>query len=129
MVTSFVIVSEQGMYNFVTKRFDSEPAARKAAAKLWCCWVLYRLNDDALAQEITSGGVGFAPTYKGIRKHAETSFRSAARDVDARSGAAAAAEARAAKMAAAAPKAKSSGGPTYTTNGGRPDVSNPVVWD
>ena len=44
MVTSFVIVSEQGMYNFVTKRFDSEPAARKAATKLWCCWVLYRLN-------------------------------------------------------------------------------------
>ena len=41
----------------------------KAAASLWCNWVLYREERDAYV-EITSGGVGFA--CYAVRRYVKT---------------------------------------------------------
>ena len=56
-------MSEQGWAapgegNFSIARFAVEEEAKSAAAKLWCCWVLYQETETFA--EIASGGVGFA---------------------------------------------------------------------
>ena len=124
---SFIVCCEVGLGNFTTDRYGSEREARTAAGKLWCCWVLYSSNSNGTElTELGSGGVGFS--HPNIRKYADSKLKSKARDADARVQAAAAAEARAAKMAASQPKPKPTG-PVYTSNGGKPDISNPVAWD
>ena len=125
MSDSFIVVTEEGFGKHSVLRHTHEGAARDAAAKLWCCWVLYRsTNDGTVLIELGTGGVGFS--HGNIRNYAESSIKSKARDTGARAGAAAAAEARAAAAAKAAPKPKSRPAPTAD---GRLDVSNPVAWD
>jgi hypothetical protein len=124
MSADFLLICEVGMGNYTVNRFNLESEARVAAAKLWCCWVLYR-NENSNLTEIEAGGVGFAAPA--IRRYAEREIRSKARDATARASAAAAAEARAAKLTAQQPKKKAAATPA--TNDGRPDVSNPATWD
>lgn len=124
---SFLVVCEVGLGNFTLDRYTREGEARAAAAKLWCCWVLYKSSANAtVLQELKAGGVGFS--HPNIRAHSERNIKSKARDADARVNAAAAAEARAAKLAQQAPKQKPTR-PAATNADGRPDVSNPAVWD
>ena len=60
----FMLVSECGWSrigkgSYCVDRFATENEAKAAAAKLWCCWVLYR-EVDLSYSELASGGVGFA---------------------------------------------------------------------
>ena len=122
----FVIVCEVGVGRFKVDRYPDESSARRKAASLWCCWVLFRDEGNGGVRELQHGGVGFA--HPSIRKHATTTFRSRARDIDARAQAAAAAEQRAASSAAIRPKEKSNTASRYG-NDGKPDVSNPLAWE
>lgn len=63
---NFVIVTEKGTGFFHFEFFADELNARRAAAKLWCCWVLFCRQGGAL-NEVTSGGLGFA--CMSIRNH------------------------------------------------------------
>ena len=110
------------------ERFTSAAEAKKKQAKLWCCSVLYEQRNGTELIELASAGVGFS--HGNIRSFAVKNIQSKARDADARRGAAAAAEARFAQTAAKQPKKSApAGGVTYNTNDGKPDISNPVVWD
>jgi hypothetical protein len=124
-----LVVTQEGPENYHVYRHASEEAARTQARRLWCCWVLFEHLQGGALSEKASGGVG--PQFlilPAIRTWAAAKFKTMARDNDARSGAAAAAEARAAAAAKRAPPPK----PKATVVGGsdgKPDVSNPVVWD
>ena len=124
----WVIVTQEGPENYKVYRHGDETTARNAARKLWCCWVLFEQLGAGTLSEKACGGVG--PTFivhPAIRAYATETFRSTAKDNDARMGAAAAAEARA---AAAAAKAKAPvTKPKVVNADGKPDVSNPAVWD
>ena len=63
---NFVIVTEKGTGFFHFEFYADELNARRAAAKLWCCWVLFCRQGGAL-NEVTSGGLGFA--CMSIRNH------------------------------------------------------------
>ena len=128
MDASFLVVCEVGFGTYTVDRYPVEREARAAAAKLWCCWVLFRSSGGGTElSELAAGGLGFA--HPAIRKHAETNLKARARDADARAQAAVAAEARAAKLAAAQPKARSGPSQQARPSDGRPDVSNPATWD
>eukprot|EP00966_Prymnesium_polylepis_P002732 62659-Prymnesium_polylepis.2 len=124
----WLIVTQEGPEIYKVYKNATEAEARKQASKFWCCWVLFDQATPGNLMELACGGVG--PTFlihPAIRTYAEDNFRNAARDTDARKAAAAAAEARAAAAAkcAPAPSAK----PKAPLSDGKPDVSNPVVWD
>ena len=87
----FVLVTEKGLGNYAIAYFEDESSARREAALLWSCWVLFRKEGAAL-KELTSGGIGFAFTLDGIRNHAALTIKDTARNQDER----AALEARAA---------------------------------
>ena len=126
--STFLVVCEVGFGTYTVDRFPAEREARAAAAKLWCCWVLFRSSGGGTElAELAVGGVGFA--HPAIRKHAETNLRARARDQDARAQAAVAAEARAAKLAAAQSKPRGGAAQQARASDGRPDVSNPTAWD
>jgi hypothetical protein len=123
----FALVCEKGIGNNIITEYESNVEARKAASNLWCCWCLYERGDGGMVQEVAHGGVGFS--HGGIRKWAAEHFKAQTKSQDARAAAAAAAEARAAAAAAKQPKK-----PTVIANplggrDGKPDISNPVVWD
>ena len=59
----------QAKGHYSIQRYPSELEAMKAAALLWCNWVLYREERDAYV-EITSGGVGFA--CYAVRRYVKT---------------------------------------------------------
>ena len=122
----FVLVTEEGTRNFKFAYFGDESSARRKAALLWCCWVLFKKEGAALT-ELTSGGVGFA--CASIRKHATVTIKENARNEDARAHAAAAAEARMAAAAASKPKPKPEPAAPLGGRDGKPDVSNPVTWE
>lgn len=122
----YLLALEAGTGNFKLMSYGDEAAARQAAKRLWCNWVLFRKGADGVAAELSAGGVGFA--VPGIRRWAAQALAQKARDTNARAGAAAAAEARAAAAAARAPARPKPAAPT-SNNDGRVDVSNPVVWD
>ena len=118
-MASFALVSEVGIGNMIVEKYTGEPQARKLAASKWVCWVLYKLDGSGgILAELAAGGVGFA--HAGIRQYSEKAFQSQARNVDARAGAAAAAEQPKPKTVVAAPL----GG-----RDGKPDVSNPLAWE
>ena len=56
----YVLVTEQGINNFVAERFATDVQAIDESNNLWCCWVLYRQHETGALTEIGSGGVGFA---------------------------------------------------------------------
>ena len=129
---AFLVICEVGLFNFTTSRYTLESEARDAAKTFWCCWVLYKQTANGTdLTELDSGGVGFS--HPNIRVHAEKNVKtkavSQARDADARASAAAAAEARMAKLAHQQPKPKARPAGGGAAVDGRPDVSNPAVWD
>ena len=64
----YVLATEQGLWNFVDKTFQTEASAHAAAAKLMCCWVLYaRTKSSAFLYELSCGGIGLA--HASIREH------------------------------------------------------------
>ena len=124
----WIVITQEGPENYKVYRHQSGDAARAQAKRLWCCWVLFEQLEPGDLSEKACGGVG--PTFlihPAIRTYATATFRALVKDSDARRGAAAAAEARAAATAKRAPAPK----PKATTSGsdGKPDVSNPAVWD
>ena len=126
MADKWLIVTQEGPEIYKVYKNATEAEARKQASKFWCCWVLFDQASPGNLTELACGGVG--PTFlihPAIRTYAEAEFRSAARDTDARKAAAAAAEARAAAATKRVPAAK----PKAPISDGKPDVSNPVVWD
>ena len=86
---------------------------------------MYERQEDGHVEETARGGVGFA--HKAIREYAESMFRNQAKNEDARASAAAAAEARFAQSAAQKPKKPTVVAAPIST--GKPDISNPAVWD
>ena len=127
MSSAFAVVLEAGPGNFYVHRFGSQLEALAKGKKLWCCWVAFELSQDgATVREIAHGGTGWA--HNTIRRHAQSTFQSQARDQDARARAAAAAEARFASSNASQPK-QSKPRSGIATNDGRPDVSNASAWD
>lgn len=78
--TSLALVSEVGVGSFRVSSFALQAKARAAAAKLWCCWVLFLVTPEGLC-ELDTGGVGFAtPSIRTYAKtHVQTSLRSSAR--------------------------------------------------
>ena len=123
----FALVCEKGIGNTIITEYASNVDARKAASKLWVCWVLYERAEDGTATEVANGGVGFS--HGGIRSWASTYFKSQTKSQDARAAAAAAAEARAAAAAAKQPKKPTVIAAPLGGRDGKPDISNPVVWD
>lgn len=121
----FALVCEVGIGHFTVEGFMANVDARKAASKLWCCWCLFERAEDGTVEETAHGGVGFA--HKNIREYANSMFRNQAKNEDARAQAARAAEARFAQSAASQPKK-----PTVIAapiGAGKPDITNPAVWD
>ncbi|KAL1500346.1 hypothetical protein AB1Y20_013010 [Prymnesium parvum] len=123
----WVVVSQEGPENYKIYPFTNETAARAHASRFWCCWVLFELLETGPVER-AAGGIG--PTFlihPAIRSHALERLRSSARDADARRAAAAAADAR----AKAACKRAAPSKPAASANraNGKPDVSNPAVWD
>ena len=84
-------------------------------------------REDSTVKEVAAGGVGFS--HGGIRAWAAEHFRSQTKSQDARAAAAAAAEARAAAAAAKQPKKPTTVIAAPLGGNGKPDVSNPLVWD
>lgn len=121
---AFAVVGEAGPGRFFVHRFGTDAEARTKGSKLWCCWCAFHLGEDGTPAEIASGGVGWS--HDSIRKHANATFKSQARDVDARRAAAAAAEARFASSAQPAkPKPKAAA----AAADGKPDLANAATWD
>ena len=79
----FVLVTEKGLGNYAIAYFEDESSARREAALLWSCWVLFRKEGAAL-KELTSGGIGFAFTLDGIRNHAALTIKDTALNQDER---------------------------------------------
>ena len=124
-VDNHVVVCQVGFGNYTQDRFVSAQEAKAYADKLWCCWVIFRVDGSSI-EEIASGGVGFAAPA--IRTYAFAALKQQARDVDARAAAAAAAAARA--EAVAAKQTKPSARPAAAgSHDGKPDLANPVSWE
>ena len=47
-------------FRLVCEEFDNESDARAEAERLWCCWVLYEADRQAVWHEVACGGVGFS---------------------------------------------------------------------
>ena len=123
----FALVCEVGLNNYTVEGFMSNVEARKVASKFWCCWVLFERSEDGTVEETAHGGVGFA--HKSIREYADKMFKSQEKNEDVRAAAAAAAEARFAKSASSQPKKPTVLAAPVGGRDGKPDITNPAVWD
>ncbi|KAL3932017.1 MAG: hypothetical protein SGPRY_000874 [Prymnesium sp.] len=124
----WLVFTQEGPQIYKVYRHKLQASARAQAERLWCCWVLFEALDAGGLKELSCGGIG--PTFlihPAIRAYAMNEYQSMARDSEARKAAAAAAEARFASANKQAPPAK----PKLSTAraDGKPDVSNPAVWD
>ena len=93
----YMLICEVGTNKFEESTHATEKAARAAAKRLWCSWVLYRATSPSTGdvtagerelQEVAAGGMGFA--HESIRKHAGASSRLVLRSAGATSADAAA---------------------------------------
>ncbi|KOO21506.1 hypothetical protein Ctob_003494 [Chrysochromulina tobinii] len=67
----YVVVSEQGIRNFVLSELMNEGEARELAAKQTLNWVLYKVKNGVYT-EVDAGGIGLA--RPSIRRHIESKF-------------------------------------------------------
>ena len=72
----FALICEVGLGKMTVDGYMTKAGAMKAAEKLLCCWVLYKLRDPPVyVEECTHGGVGFA--HNTIREYADEMFKPA----------------------------------------------------
>ena len=70
----FALICEMGMGKMTIDGFMSMSGATKAAEKLLCCWVIYKLQPSPLyVEEVAHGGIGFA--HGAIRSYAKEMFK------------------------------------------------------
>jgi hypothetical protein len=70
----FALICEMGMGKMTIDGFMSMSGATKAAEKLLCCWVIYKLQPAPLyVEEVAHGGIGFA--HGAIRSYAKEMFK------------------------------------------------------
>ena len=70
----FALICEMGMGRMTIDGFMTLSGATKAAEKLLCCWVIYKLQPAPLyVEEVAHGGIGFA--HGAIRNYAKEMFK------------------------------------------------------
>jgi hypothetical protein len=55
------------MGNIVSKVFQDQESANQTGAKLWCSWVVFRIEPTSEPTELSHGGIGFG--HEACRKH------------------------------------------------------------